>query len=81
MKSHPRIAIPLGGVLLLPSLVRAGEVEIATDALVYDPGQPIIVTISNSTDSTLVMYCDPPFWIESVGSGEQAGPCGCLTWT
>ena len=77
---HPRITFPLSGLLLLASWVRAGEVEITTDALVYEPGQSIVVTVSNSTDSTLIMYCDPPLWIESVDSGEQAGPCGCVTW-
>jgi hypothetical protein len=79
VKSHPRIVV-FSGFLLLGSLARAGGVEVATDAVVYDPGQSIVVTISNSTDSTLVMYCDPPFWIESVDTGEQAGPCVCLTW-
>jgi hypothetical protein len=79
VKARPRI-MTLGGFLLLASLARASGVEVATDAVVYDPGQSIIVTVSNSTDSTLVMYCDPPFWIESVATGEQAGPCGCVTW-
>jgi hypothetical protein len=78
VKSHPRIVI-LGGYLLLASLARAGGVEVATDAVVYDPGQSIVVTISNSTDSTLIMYCDPPFRIESVDTGEPA-TCACFTW-
>jgi hypothetical protein len=78
VKSYPRIVI-VSGFLLLASLARAGGVEVATDAVVYDAGQSIVVTVSNSTDSTLVMYCDPPFWIEEVDTGEQA-TCVCLTW-
>ena len=66
--------------LLGAGFARAGEFTVTTDALVYEPGQPIEVTITNDTDERAIMFCELPYLISSVDTGEVAGPCDCLTW-